>query len=118
MTPLRLYPFAFRLAAAVALTLTARAADITWVGNTSINWADSNWSGAHNPPIANDDLIFGAAGTAGAILNNNLAASIQFNESPSTPARARSLSTGMESRLVVLSPTTVRTSRRSTCPLR
>jgi hypothetical protein len=75
----RLHPLAFRLAAAVALTLSARAANITWVGNTSINWADLNWSGTNNPPIANDILIFGAAGTAGAILNNNLAANLQFN---------------------------------------
>lgn len=75
----RLHPFTFRLAAAVALTLSARAANITWVGNTSVNWADPNWSGTNNPPIANDILIFGAAGTAGAILNNNLAANLQFN---------------------------------------
>jgi hypothetical protein len=61
----RLHPFTFRLAAAVALTLSARAANITWVGNTSVNWADPNWSGTNNPPIANDILIFGAAGTAG-----------------------------------------------------
>ena len=75
----RFHSVAFRLAAAVALTLGARAADITWVGNASVNWADPNWSGINNPPIANDALIFGVAGTAGAILNNNLAASIQFD---------------------------------------
>ena len=75
----RIPPFAFRLAAALALTLGARAANDTWVGNISINWADSNWTGGNNPPMASDFLFFGAAGPAGSILNNNLAVNLQFN---------------------------------------
>ena len=45
-----------------------------WVGNTSVNWGDANWSGANNPPIAGDSLSFGPAGSAGTALNNNSAA--------------------------------------------
>src|SRR5580700_6471547 len=44
----------------------------TWVGNTSVNWADHNWSGANNPPASGDGLTFGAAGTSGASLLDNL----------------------------------------------
>jgi autotransporter-associated beta strand protein len=44
----------------------------TWVGNTSGNWADANWSGANNPPISGDVIEFGAAGTSGSTLVDNL----------------------------------------------
>jgi autotransporter-associated beta strand protein len=44
----------------------------TWVGNTSGNWADANWSGANNPPISGDVIEFGAAGTSGTALSDNL----------------------------------------------
>jgi autotransporter-associated beta strand protein len=44
----------------------------TWVGNTSGNWADANWSGANNPPISGDVIEFGAAGTSGTALIDNL----------------------------------------------
>jgi len=50
----------------------------TWVGNTSANWGDSNWTGANNPPVAGDALFFGAAGSAGSILHNNLTAATSF----------------------------------------
>jgi len=56
----------------------AQAGNDTWVGNTSVNWADSNWTGADNPPLAGDSLYFGLAGSAGAVLNNNLAAGTSF----------------------------------------
>jgi fibronectin-binding autotransporter adhesin len=44
----------------------------TWVGNTSGNWADANWSGANNPPANGDSLFFDLAGTAGSTLVDNL----------------------------------------------
>jgi len=50
--------------------LAANATD-TWVGNTSANLNDLNWTGGNNPPIAGDSWVFGAARTAGAVLNNN-----------------------------------------------
>ncbi len=50
----------------------ARSRQDTWVGNASANWADSNWSGANNPPLSGDALSFVAAGSFGAALNNNL----------------------------------------------
>ena len=53
----------------------AQAAD-TWVGNTTANLADPNWSGADNPPVNYDSWVFGAAGSAGATLNNTFAAGI------------------------------------------
>ena len=62
------------LFAVLAITLlstdagAASGAD-TWVGNTSVNWADGNWSGTNNPPISGDSLIFGAAGSSGLALN-------------------------------------------------
>ena len=55
---------------AMLLALTAQGQD-TWVGNTSANWADSNWTG-HNPPLTGDGLIFDVAGTAGSSLTDNL----------------------------------------------
>src|SRR5689334_5917349 len=50
------------------------AATDTWQGNASPNWADLNWTGGNNPPVAGDALLFGAAGSSGTTLNNNLAA--------------------------------------------
>jgi hypothetical protein len=52
----------------------ALAALDTWVGNTSVNWNDLNWTGGNNPPVDGDSFAFTAAGTAGSILNNNLTA--------------------------------------------
>ena len=68
-----------RIAAAVAFTLSAHAATDTWVGNTSANWNAANWTGGNAIPIALDLLAFGAAGTAGPILNNDLAALLAIN---------------------------------------
>ena len=79
MKHLRLNSFSARLAAAVALVLTARGATDTWVGNTSVNWADPNWTGGNNPPLAGDLLVFGLAGAAGTSLNNNLASLLAIN---------------------------------------
>jgi len=52
----------------------ATAATDTWVGNDSANWADGlNWPGNGNsPPASGDSLVFGAAGTSGTSLNDNL----------------------------------------------
>ena len=63
-------------ARAVALTLAANAqgAVNTWVGNTLVNWNATNWTGGNPIPLDFDSLVFGAAGTAGAVLNNDLAA--------------------------------------------
>jgi len=51
---------------------SVHAAPDTWVGNTSANWNDLNWTGGNNPPAASGDaLIFGVAGSSGATLNND-----------------------------------------------
>lgn len=51
----------------------ALAATDTWIGNTSANFADSNWaSGGNNPPQSDDSLVFGAAGSSGLTLTDNL----------------------------------------------
>jgi fibronectin-binding autotransporter adhesin len=55
-----------------------QAANDTWVGNTSPNWGDSNWTGGNNPPLAGDSLFFGLIGSAGTMLNNNIAAGTSF----------------------------------------
>jgi autotransporter-associated beta strand protein len=44
----------------------------TWIGNTSASWSGANWGGANNPPISGDSLLFGAAGSAGSSLIDNL----------------------------------------------
>lgn len=48
----------------------------TWVGNTDANWSTAaNWSagtGGSTPPANRDSLVFGAAGSAGTSLNNDL----------------------------------------------
>ena len=56
------------------LNTKAATGNDTWVGNTSANWGDANWSGANNPPITGDSLFFGPAGSSGTALNNNAAA--------------------------------------------
>jgi hypothetical protein len=51
----------------------ALAATDTWVGNTSVNWADLNWAaGGNNPPQTGDSLVFAAEGGQGASLVDNL----------------------------------------------
>ena len=60
----------------IGLAGTAAAADNLWVGDTSANWNDANWT---NALAANDYLFFGAAGAAGAALNNDTAANTQYD---------------------------------------
>jgi autotransporter-associated beta strand protein len=58
-------------------TAPLAAIDVNWVGNTDVNFnTSSNW----NPgtPAAGDVLIFGTAGTAGAVLNNDLTAALSL----------------------------------------
>ena len=53
---------------------SANAANESWQGNTSLNFATpANWSPAVTPS-SGDTLSFGAAGSAGTALNNNLTA--------------------------------------------
>src|SRR5579862_314922 len=69
--------FAAALAAGVGLTLgsQAPAASIdTWAGNDSINnnWSDGlDWLST-NAPASGDSLVFGAAGSSGTALNDDL----------------------------------------------
>ena len=59
--------------------MAANGAD-TWVGNTSSSsWSASNWSGTNNPPISGDSLVFGAAGSSGTSLIDNLMTPGTFN---------------------------------------
>jgi autotransporter-associated beta strand protein len=52
------------------LAQPAQAANDTWIGNTSANWADAaNWS---TLPVSGASLEFGVAGTAGTALSDNL----------------------------------------------
>ena len=69
------------LASAIAALLAAPSAQAaagpdTWVGNTSANFSSSDWTGTNNPPVTGDSWIFGAAGTSGTTLNNDLAAAL------------------------------------------
>ncbi len=71
----RPHPLTRSILAAVALSLTggAHGAFDTWVGDTSANWNDLNWTGGNNPPIDGDSFSFDVAGTSGTVLNNDLA---------------------------------------------
>ena len=67
----------FGALAFVALsTISVQAAGTdTWVGNTDANWnTGGNWttSGGSTPPASGDSLVFGAAGSSGTSLNNNI----------------------------------------------
>ena len=62
------------LACGCWLLVPAHAANESWQGNTSANFATpANWSPAVTPS-SGDTLSFGAAGSAGTTLNNNLTA--------------------------------------------
>jgi autotransporter-associated beta strand protein len=51
----------------------------TWIGATDGNWSTAtNWFGANTPPQPGDTLVFGAAGSGGLTLNNNLAAATSY----------------------------------------
>ncbi|MHA3772596.1 beta strand repeat-containing protein [Verrucomicrobiota bacterium sgz303538] len=66
--------FAPRLAAAVALTLAGNAHGAVWSGNNSANWSTGmNWVEG-TAPLGGDFLFFGSVGSAGPVLNNDLAA--------------------------------------------
>jgi autotransporter-associated beta strand protein len=70
------------LAGALAAVPVMAATD-TWVGNTDTSWNTSaNWS-AGVTPVNGDSLVFGAAGSSGTSLNNNIsgltAGKITFN---------------------------------------
>ena len=61
------------------------AADDLWLGNTNVIWSTgANWSSA---PVNGDNLVFGAAGTSGTSLTNDIPAltvnNIAFNNSAS-----------------------------------
>ena len=76
----RIVSTGFAVLASVAILAAPRASaqngPDTWVGNTSANLADPNWTGANNPPINDDSWVFGAAGGAGATLNNTFSSGI------------------------------------------
>src|SRR5215469_12458342 len=66
------------LAACGIFEMQALGSNDTWAGNTSINWnTAANWSPAA-VPVAGDDLFFGAAGSAGANLTNDIVAGTSF----------------------------------------
>ncbi len=84
----RSWPFISALLAAALATLSAAAATNTWVGNTDANWnTAANWSPSATPANG-DSLVFGASGSAGTTLNNNLASltvnQITFNSGASS----------------------------------
>src|ERR1700733_286093 len=56
----------------------AAAATDTWIGTTAL-WSTGGWTGGNSPPIANDSLVFGTAGSSGDTLTNDLTAALQFN---------------------------------------
>ena len=64
------------VAAVCLFTLPARAASTdTWLGNTSANFsASANWtfSSGSGPVASGDSLVFGAAGTGGTLLTNDI----------------------------------------------
>ncbi|MGA3170743.1 MAG: hypothetical protein ABSE62_06985 [Chthoniobacteraceae bacterium] len=92
----------------LALAMAGKAqAQSTWTGATDANWADANWS---TTPTSGVSLVFGAAGTGGTTLTDNLTAgagswtipSITFNSSaaaftinPLSSANAFTLTTGI-----------------------
>jgi autotransporter-associated beta strand protein len=55
------------------------AATDTWGGNASANFSTGGWTGGNNPPLTADLLVFNAAGSFGATLNNDLTAGLVFN---------------------------------------
>lgn len=63
-------------AAIIGMLGNVGAADNLWVGDTSGNWTEVNWT---NALAANDYLFFGVAGVAGAALTNDTTANTQYN---------------------------------------
>ena len=68
------------LAASLSLNPAARAANgaDTWVGTASALFSTGGWTGANNPPISGDSLVFGTAGTAGTALTADQTAGISY----------------------------------------
>lgn len=67
--------FSALVAAALSTVSVYAAGTNTWIGNTDANWSTAaNWStvGGTTPPANGDSLVFGAAGSAGASLNNDI----------------------------------------------
>jgi fibronectin-binding autotransporter adhesin len=67
---------------ALSIPSASAAGTDTWVGNTDANWnTAANWttSGGSTPPGTGDSLIFGAAGSAGTSLNNDIFGLSVFN---------------------------------------
>ncbi len=65
---------ALMVAALSSVSALAAGTD-TWQGNTDVNWTTAgNWitSGGSTPPASGDSLVFGAAGSSGLSLNNNI----------------------------------------------
>jgi autotransporter-associated beta strand protein len=63
------------LAVALSTVSVHAAGTDTWIGNTDANWnTAANWttSGGSTPPANGDSLVFGAAGSSGSSLNNNI----------------------------------------------
>ncbi len=71
-TLLRRSAVALVIVALFGLGRDARAATDTWAPTISANWADTNWTGADNPPLTGDALVFGSAGSFGVTLTDNL----------------------------------------------
>jgi fibronectin-binding autotransporter adhesin len=67
--------FSALVAVALSAVSVLAAGTDTWVGNTSANWnTTGNWttSGGSTPPANGDSLVFGAAGSSGTSLNNDI----------------------------------------------
>ena len=63
------------VAVALSTVSVLAAGTDTWVGNADANWNTAgNWTtvGGSTPPASGDSLVFGAAGSSGATLNNNI----------------------------------------------
>src|SRR5690242_20715839 len=59
------------LVALLAFPVSSQA--VTWVGNTSANWnTAANWNLGALPTAGGDTLLFGAAGSSGTTLNNDI----------------------------------------------
>lgn len=70
------------LAVALSTAGVFAAGTDTWVGNTDANWSTAaNWttSGGSTPPASGDSLMFGAAGTSGTSLNNDISGLSIYN---------------------------------------
>ncbi len=74
--------FAAVLTAALSTASVHAAGTETWVGNTDANWnTAANWTtvGGSTPPANGDSLVFGAAGSVGTALNNDILGLSLFN---------------------------------------